>query len=83
MRAAGLRGLCPDNIIDLKLAEVLPAYVKSLNALVSEPLSSDQIIQLRVLGVDAAFANNIRKRGLANLTFQQILSLRIFPRGLP
>lgn len=72
-----MTNLTTEQIIELKIHGVNPAFVQQARQLGLTNLSFEQLIQLAVHGIDTTFIQQFRDAGLEDLTFDRLIEFSV------
>lgn len=76
MKAAGFSDIPPKQLVVLRVQGVTPDFAKSVRAQFPDATIND-LVQMRVFHIDAAFIASAQNHGFAPLTIQKLVKLRI------
>ncbi len=76
LRAAGVKDLTADSLLELAAIGVTPEFVRDLAAAGFSGLSTDALVELKAVGVTRAFAEKARRDGRAR-TADELVELRV------
>ena len=76
MKAAGFTDLNNGKLVELRVQNVTPEYVQEVHKQFPNA-TSEQIIKLRIFGVDSAFIAAAKSHGFNDLTAEKLIKLRI------
>lgn len=76
MKASGFDNIPPKKLVELRVQGVTPDDAKSVRAQFPDATVND-LIQMRIFHIDAAFIASAQKHGFAPLTIQKLVKLRI------
>jgi hypothetical protein len=77
MAAAGYPELDADKLTGMKAVGVSPEKVKQIRAMGFSP-TQDELIQMSVFKIDAAFVERMKAKGLKDLTIAKLVQIKIF-----
>jgi len=77
MAAAGYPELDAGKLTGMKAVGVSPEKVQQIRAMGYSP-TQEELIQMSVVKIDAAFVERMKARGLKNLTIAQLVKIKVF-----
>lgn len=77
MAAAGYPELDAGKLTGMKAVGVTPEKVRQIRAMGYSP-TQDELIQMSVFKIDAAFVEKMKARGLKNLTIAKLVQIKVF-----
>jgi beta-lactamase regulating signal transducer with metallopeptidase domain len=76
MKAAGFGDIPPKKLVALRVQNVTPDFAKSVKAQFPD-VTLDDLVQMRIFNIDAAFIASAKRHGFEGLTIQKLVKLRI------
>lgn len=76
MKAAGFSGIPPKKLVELRVQGITPDYAKSVRSQFPDATVND-LVQMKIFDIDAAFIASAQKHGFAPLTIQKLVKLRM------
>jgi beta-lactamase regulating signal transducer with metallopeptidase domain len=76
MKDAGFPNIPPQKLIELRVQGVTPEFARATKAQFPDA-TLDELVQMRIFHIDAAFIASAQRHGFAQLTIQKLVRLRI------